>query len=102
MTHSIAPIPPKRLLLAIVAGTILFLSAMSISLPASADADWYCSRNGAKPWEHFNHWFLYVDDAEHRYVSGHTHSNGEHHHVWETWKNYGFTYGGETHANCGV
>ncbi|HEX8064927.1 MAG TPA: hypothetical protein VF520_00220 [Thermoleophilaceae bacterium] len=102
MTHSISLPPPRRLLLTILAGTILFLSAMSISFAQSASADWFCSQNGAKPWEHYNHWFLYVDDMEHRYVSGHTHTNGEHHHIWETWKNWGFTYVGETHANCGV
>jgi hypothetical protein len=100
MTHSIPR--AKRLLLAILAGTVLFTSAMSIEYTASAEADWACSRTGAKPWEHFDHWFLYVDDAEHRYVSGHTHTNGEHHHIWDKYTNYGFTYAGQTHDNCGV
>lgn len=102
MTHSTAGTPLKRLLLATVAGAILFLSAMSISFAESAGADWVCSENGAKPWEHTDHWFLWLDDYEHRYVSGHTHSNGEHHHIWWTYRDYGYTFVGETHDNCGV
>jgi hypothetical protein len=102
MTQSIARTPRRHLLPAILAATILLMAAMSISHAEPADADWVCSQTGAKPWEHFNHWFLYVDDAEHQYVSGHTHSNGEHHHIWRKYTNYGFTYVGETHDNCGV
>ena len=102
MTRSIAGTPLHRLLLAIAAGTILFLSAMSISFAGSANADWVCSQNGLKPWEHYDHWFLYVDDKEHRYAGGHTHSNGEHHHLWDTYSNWGFTYLGQSHDNCGV
>ena len=102
MTYPFAVTQPKRLLLGIIAGTILFLSAMSISFAGSADADWVCSESGAKPWEHYNHWFLYIDDREHRYVSGHTHSNGEHHHIWDTYDDWGFKYVGQTHDNCGV
>ena len=102
MTRLTAGIPRKQLLIAIVASTTLFLSAMSISFAEPADADWVCSESGFKPWEHTDHWFLWVDDKEHRYISGHTHTNGEHHHIWRTYSDYGFTYLGETHDNCGV
>jgi hypothetical protein len=102
MTYSLAHIRPRRLLLAILAATVLCLSAMAISFAGSAGATYVCSENGSKPWDHNNHWFLWVDDAEHRYVSGHTHTNGEHHHIWRTYYDWGYTYGGETHDNCGV
>jgi hypothetical protein len=102
MTHSLAGNPPRRLLLAILVGTALLLSAMSISFADSARADWVCSETGGKPWVHADHYFAWLEDYEHRYMSGHTHTNGEHHHIWRTYRNYGYIYVGETHDNCGI
>jgi Spy/CpxP family protein refolding chaperone len=84
----------KRTLLLVVA-TAFALMAIAAAGAPSAQA-WYCSPDGDGPWEHYDH----THDAiyHHYYQSGHTHSNGEHHHVWHVYKIQNYIQ--EMHINC--
>ncbi len=97
MAHAIAARSRStrwRLGLLIVALTLAWLAVLG---PAPAQA-WYCSPSGVPPWQHYdhNHYDLFQYWT---YESGHTHSNGEHHHIWYL---HGGSNAGERHINCGT
>jgi hypothetical protein len=83
----------RRTLLALVA-TAFALMAIAAGGASSAQA-WYCSPTGNPPFQHDTHWHV---PYQHRYMSGHDHSNGEHHHVWQVWKFENYIQ--EMHINC--
>jgi hypothetical protein len=102
MTCSVALHRPRRLLAGIGIGVTLLLGVMGTAFAGSAKGEWFCSPNGSQPWQHYSHNFPIFDPAqEHQYVSGHTHSWGDHHHVWDHYTDRGFVYQGQIHANCG-
>lgn len=84
----------KRTLLLLVLATALTLAIIGARGAAPAEA-WYCSPSGSPPFQHYSHNHSpYI----HQYISGHDHSNGAHHHIWDVWN--GSTYQGRVHVEC--
>ena len=97
MTHAGAVLTrskPWRLGLLLVALTLVWLAAVG---GGTAQA-WYCKPSGIySSWQHWSH--NSPDFTYHDYRDGHTHSNGEHHHIWYV---FGGSSAGYRHVNCGT
>src|SRR5687767_3095678 len=86
----------KRGAVALAASAVLMLVLM-LSVGAGTSQAWYCSSDGFRPWEHYSH--SHSNGVDHIYESGHTHSWGDHHHVWSVYQY--LSYVGQVHYNCG-
>jgi hypothetical protein len=78
----------------LVAGA-LFVAMMVLG--ASSAQAWRCSPTGARPWQHYTH-YHYDPFRVFYYIDGHTHSWGDHHHIWDV---AGGGYVIRYHTNCG-
>ena len=82
----------KHAVVAFAAAVVLMLT-----VGAGTSQAWYCSSDGFRPWEHYSH--SHSNGIDHFYVSGHTHSWGDHHHIWDVYQYLVFV--GQVHYNCG-